>query len=76
MGTWSRDRPRLEGEVPNFKGGGDNVLSWSLDLSKLNSKCHINYSELFVTKHSIMYHYVLGKYKFPNHMSNQARETI
>ena len=37
MGTWSRDRPSLDGMVQNFKGGDKHdVISWSFDLAKLN----------------------------------------
>ena len=37
MGTWSYDRPSLEGMVQNFKGGDKHdVISWSLDFAKLN----------------------------------------
>ena len=48
MGTWSHDRPCLEGMIPTSKGSDkQDVLSRSLNLAQLNHKCHMNYSFIF-----------------------------
>ena len=38
------------------------VLSWRYDLAKLNTKCHMNYSQLFVTEPDIFMTFSFSQY--------------